>query len=99
MVRKVFLAILLSTQLISSGFAQQPQTPGVGPSPPPPLTQKPDEADVVFLPRRLISQLPAEISGPVRELARRSGATLFSTLLAAFQVTLSRWTVTSSEPC
>jgi len=52
----------------------------------------PDEADVVFLPRRLVSQLPAEISGPVRELARRSGATLFSTLLAAFQVTLSRWT-------
>ena len=36
--------------------------------------------------------IPAEISGPVRELARRSGATLFSTLLAAFQVTLSRWT-------
>jgi hypothetical protein len=52
----------------------------------------PDEADAVFLPRRLVSQLPAEISGPVRELARRSGATLFSTLLAAFQVTLSRWT-------
>ncbi|HEX3664047.1 MAG TPA: condensation domain-containing protein, partial [Rhizomicrobium sp.] len=51
-----------------------------------------DEADVVFLPRRLVSRLPAEISGPVRELARRSGATLFSTLLAAFQVTLSRWT-------
>jgi hypothetical protein len=56
------------------------------------LWSVPDEADVVFLPRRLVSQLPAEISGPVRELARRSGATLFSTLLAAFQVTLSRWT-------
>ena len=28
----------------------------------------------------------------MRELARRSGATLFSTLLAAFQVTLSKWT-------
>jgi hypothetical protein len=52
----------------------------------------PDEADVVFLPRRLVSQLPAEITGPLRELARRSGATFFSTLLAAFQVTLSRWT-------
>src|SRR5204862_3536703 len=37
-------------------------------------------------------QLPAQISGRVRELARRSGATLFSTLLAVFQVTLSRWT-------
>ncbi len=56
------------------------------------LWSVPDEADVVFLPRRLVSQLPAEISGPVRELARRSGTTLFSTLLAAFQVTLSRWT-------
>jgi len=52
----------------------------------------PDDSDVVFRPRRLVSHLPAEISGPVRELARRSGATLFSTLLAAFQVTLSRWT-------
>jgi hypothetical protein len=56
------------------------------------LWSVPDEADVVFLPRRLVSQLPAEISGSVRELARRSGATLFSTLLAAFQITLSRWT-------
>jgi Non-ribosomal peptide synthetase modules and related proteins len=52
----------------------------------------PDEAEVVFRPRRLVSQLPAEITGLIRELARRSGATLFSTLLAAFQVTLSRWT-------
>lgn len=52
----------------------------------------PEESDVVFRPRRLVSQFPAEISGPVKELARRSGATLFSTLLAAFQVTLSRWT-------
>jgi hypothetical protein len=57
-----------------------------------PLWSVPDESEVVFLPRRLVSELPAEISGAVRELARRSGATLFSTLLAAFQVTLSRWT-------
>lgn len=56
------------------------------------LWSLPDEADVRFLPRRLVSQLPAEISGSLRALARRSGATLFSTLLAAFQVTLSRWT-------
>ena len=52
----------------------------------------PDEAEVIFRPRRLVSQLPAETTGLIRELARRSGATLFSTLLAAFQVTLSRWT-------
>ena len=56
------------------------------------LWSMPDESDDVFQPRRLVSQLPAEISGPLRTLARRSGATLFSTLLAAFQVTLSRWT-------
>jgi len=56
------------------------------------LWSVPEEADVVFLPRRLVSRLPAEIGGAVRELARRSGATLFSTLLAAFQVALSRWT-------
>ena len=30
--------------------------------------------------------------GSARELARRSGATLFSTLLAVFQVALARWT-------
>ncbi|MFL6583689.1 MAG: condensation domain-containing protein [Chthoniobacterales bacterium] len=58
----------------------------------PRLWSIPDDSDDALLPRRLISQLSAEISGPVREVARRSGATLFSTLLAAFQVTLSRWT-------
>src|SRR3954468_5099277 len=52
----------------------------------------PEESTFAFQPRRLVSHLPAEISGPVKELARRSGTTLFSTLLAAFQVTLSRWT-------
>lgn len=52
----------------------------------------PDEAEIIFRPRRLVTELPAEISGAVRELARGSGTTLFSTLLAAFQVTLSRWT-------
>jgi len=57
-----------------------------------PLWSVPDESEIVFRPRRLVSELPAEIGGAVRELARRSGATLFSTLLAAFQVTLSRWT-------
>jgi hypothetical protein len=57
-----------------------------------PLWSVPDESEIVFRPRRLVSELPPEIAGAVRELARRSGATLFSTLLAAFQVTLSRWT-------
>ena len=35
-------------------------------------------------------QLPAELSGRLRELGRRQGATLFMILLAAFQVLLSR---------
>lgn len=52
----------------------------------------PADSDVVFVPQRLISELPAETAAAVRELARQNGATLFSTLLALFQVTLSRWT-------
>jgi hypothetical protein len=42
--------------------------------------------------QRWVSSVPPELTTAVRELARRSGATLFSTLLAAFQVTLSKWT-------
>jgi hypothetical protein len=43
-------------------------------------------------PQRMISYFPAELANAARELARRSQVTLFSTLLAAFQVALSRWT-------
>jgi hypothetical protein len=42
--------------------------------------------------RRWVSSAPANVGRAVRELAKRHGATLFSTLLAAFQVTLSKWT-------
>ncbi|MBN8417760.1 MAG: condensation domain protein [Verrucomicrobia bacterium] len=42
--------------------------------------------------RRWVTSAPAAVGRAVRELARRNGATLFSTLLAAFQVTLSKWT-------
>jgi len=52
----------------------------------------PDDSNAIALPRRLVSQLSAELTRSVRDLARHNGATLFSTLLAAFQVTLSRWT-------
>ncbi len=38
------------------------------------------------------SLVPAELARAVRDRARRDGATLFSTLLAAFQLTLSKWT-------
>lgn len=57
----------------------------------PRLWSKPDETGF-FVPRRLVTELPAEMFVAVRDLARRNGATLFSTLLAAFQVALSRWT-------
>jgi hypothetical protein len=51
-----------------------------------------EQVNVVFVPRRLVCHLGSEITSGVRELARRNGTTLFSTLLAAFQITLSRWT-------
>ncbi len=38
------------------------------------------------------THLPVEVTRAVRTLTRRTHATLFSTALAAFQVTLSRWT-------
>ena len=42
--------------------------------------------------QRCVSLVPADLGRAVRECARRNGATLFSTLLAAFQITLSKWT-------
>jgi hypothetical protein len=51
-----------------------------------------EQVDIVLVPRRLVFHLEVGITSAVRELARRSGATLFSTLLAAFQIALSRWT-------
>jgi hypothetical protein len=41
---------------------------------------------------RMISHFPVQLANAARELARKNGTTLFSTLLAAFQVALSRWT-------
>lgn len=42
--------------------------------------------------QRWVTHVSAELGRGVRELARRNGATLYSTLLAAFQITLSKWT-------
>jgi len=42
-------------------------------------------------PERWVTHLPIDLATAARELARLHGATLFSTLLAAFQITLSRW--------
>jgi hypothetical protein len=44
------------------------------------------------IPYRLISHFPKDLADAARELARVTGTTLFSTLLAAFQVAISRWT-------
>jgi len=42
--------------------------------------------------QRHVSHIPAGLGRSLRELARRNGATLFSTLLTAFQIALSKWT-------
>jgi Condensation domain len=43
-------------------------------------------------PNRLVSYFPKDLADAARELTRVNGVTLFSTLLAAFQVAISRWT-------
>ena len=45
-------------------------------------------------PQRWLSTIPPAQVGEIRELARRTGATLFSTLLAAFQIAFSKWAET-----
>ena len=42
--------------------------------------------------QRQVTHVSAELGRSIRELARRNGATLFTTLLAAFQITISKWT-------
>lgn len=42
--------------------------------------------------QRHVLEIPADLGRAVRELARRHGATLFSTLLTAFQIALSKFT-------
>jgi Condensation domain len=42
--------------------------------------------------KRLVLLLPTDLGGAVRELARRTGTTLFSTLLTAFRMALAQWT-------
>ena len=42
--------------------------------------------------RRMVMHLSGELANAARELTRSCRATLFSTLLAAFQIALSRWT-------
>jgi Condensation domain len=41
--------------------------------------------------QRLVSHFPSDLADAARELARRSGATLFNTLLSAFRIALSKW--------
>ena len=42
--------------------------------------------------QRLVSHLPVNLGRAARDLARRHGVTLFSTLLTVFRIALSRWT-------
>jgi non-ribosomal peptide synthetase component F len=42
-------------------------------------------------PQRLVAHFPAELVAATRELVRKSGATLFSTLLSVFQVAFGQW--------
>ena len=42
--------------------------------------------------QRMVAHFPAELAAAVRETAKRHGATLFSTLLTAFQIAVWRWT-------
>jgi Condensation domain len=42
--------------------------------------------------QRWLSKIPAAVADEARELARRTGATLFGTLLGAFQIAFSKWT-------
>ena len=46
-------------------------------------------------PTRLVTHLSAERTAATRELARKSSATLFSTLLTAFQLAFSKWAGTN----
>ncbi len=47
---------------------------------------------VSSVPDRWVSHFPVDLADAARELARVNGTTLFNTLLAAFQIALSRWT-------
>ena len=51
-----------------------------------------DESDRPGALQRWVSLVPVELARTVRDVARRTSATLFSTLLAAFQNALSEWT-------
>jgi hypothetical protein len=42
-------------------------------------------------PQRVVTHFSAELANAARELGRRAGATLFSTLLGTFQIAFSRW--------
>ena len=41
--------------------------------------------------KRLVTHLPVDLGRAARDLARRHGVTLFSTLLTIFRIALSRW--------
>lgn len=42
--------------------------------------------------QRQVTNVPADLGRALREQAKRQGTTLFTTLLASFQITISKWT-------
>jgi Condensation domain len=57
------------------------------------LSTTPVDLDAMTAPlERLVSHVPVGLGRAARELARRNGVTLFSTLLTVFRIALSRWT-------
>ncbi|MET0398243.1 MAG: non-ribosomal peptide synthase/polyketide synthase, partial [Longimicrobiaceae bacterium] len=54
-------------------------------------TDRPRPAVVTEAGARVAFELPAELAGALDALSRREGATLFMTLMAAFQALLGRW--------
>jgi hypothetical protein len=56
-------------------------------------SEGPDTAAGV--PMRIVAHLSAELTTSTREVARKAGATLFSTLLTAFQLTFAKWAGTN----
>jgi hypothetical protein len=55
------------------------------------LTRPVDRHTMAMPLQRLVSHLPVSLGRAARDVARRHGVTLFSTLLTVFRIALSRW--------
>lgn len=55
-------------------------------------SHRPRPVDAPGLPKRWVGRIPGPLGVAARDLARRQGTTLYSTLLTAFQTALAHWT-------